>query len=462
MSESVPLLAYYSPWLSHLSLLPIVGHLFWILGLVLSTLFSAKDAVSSENLKEKSDQPKWEKLFPSIDNAATLKHESFETSESNSQAPQPCSTGLTTRLLPYKNSNGEIEWAFADDLTPGSELDAFKSAEVMNLKLGHTNNILSPVTSNSSNSDSSISNKKLGSSGLPQVSTPSSSSSEDDKNKDEETEGDDITGAHQCPHCLSRFKMRGYLTRHLKKHAPEKAYQCPFHKSSIYKDENDITHKCHPSGGFSRRDTYKMHLKCRHFRYPEGTSLKSRALSPGNCSMCGEWFENGEIWCEIHIEGGECKYLPHGFKGKSRIKNRLKKQMNRMIKEQKQKLRASGASVSDYQLPSLSTPSSVNTPNHGSSSFDYNGSPTLSVSPIDQHQIPQQSLHEDVYKQQSMFQPPVDHQEYPHTASNDYDDEFCLDTDQLGAFAYPQPLPVFSDSSLRNFHLNQAVPQYTN
>lgn len=466
MSDSMPFLAYYSPWLSHLSLLPVVGPLFWILGLVFSTLFSAKDAVSSENLKEKSEQPKWAKLFPSIDNAATLKHETFESSESNGQttqkkAPQPCSTGLTTRLLPYRNSNGEIEWAFSDDLTPGSELDAFKAAEVMGMKLSHSSNILSPVTSNSSNSDSSISNKKLGSSGLPQVSTPSSTSSDDDKNKDEETEGDDATGAHQCPHCLSRFKMRGYLTRHLKKHAPEKAYQCPFHKSSIYKDENDITHKCHPSGGFSRRDTYKMHLKSRHFRYPEGTSIKSRALSPGNCSMCGEWFENGEIWCEIHIEGGECKYLPLGFKGKSRIKNRLKKQMDRMVKEQRQKLKASGASVSDYQLPSLGTPSSVNTPGLRSSSFDYNHSPSLSVSPIDQHPTPQPSLHETSYKQ-SMLHSPVAHQEYLQATCDDYDDDFCLDTDQLGAFAYPQPLPVFSDSSLRSFHLNQAVPQYTN
>ncbi|SGZ55026.1 CIC11C00000003103 [Sungouiella intermedia] len=459
-------------WVMHLALLPVVGPLFWFLGLVLSTILPTRnDNIAPQKLKKKLvEQPECAGLFPSMDTASALPHEPFTVSKSStSQAPQPCSTGLTTRLLPFKNSNGEIEWAFTDELPPGSELDAFKSAEVMNLKLDKSNDILSPVTSNSSNNDSLISNKKLVSvSTLPQVNTPSSTSSEDDKNKDEDAEGDDGTGVHQCPHCLSRFKMRGYLTRHLKKHAAEKAYQCPFHKSSIYKDENDITHKCHPSGGFSRRDTYKTHLKSRHFRYPKGTSIKSRNLSPGNCSMCGEWFENGEIWCEIHIEGGECKYLPLGFKGKSRIKNRLKKQMNRMIKEQRQKLKAgtSGSVVTgDYQLPSLNTPNSVNTPIHGSNSYEYNHSPTMSVgSPIGPHQIPQQSLQESVYKQQAMLLHQVMQPEFALPADDDYDDDFCLDTDQLGAFAFQQPLPVFSEMapSLGGFNSypKQVVPQY--
>lgn len=436
-----------------------------MLALVISRLFPATNHVDIPETLEKTPvhQPEWAKLFPSMDHASTLKHESCETSDSPyGQTPQPCSTGLTTRLLPYKNSNGEIEWAFSDDIRPGSELDAFKSPEVMNLKSSANSDLLSPVTSNSSSNSLGCNKKLMSPSVLPQLNTPSSTTSDDDKQKDEE--GDDSTGAHQCPHCLSRFKMRGYLTRHLKKHAPEKAYQCPFHKSSIYKDENDITHKCHPSGGFSRRDTYKTHLKSRHFRYPEGTSIKSRSLSPGNCSMCGEWFENGEIWCEIHIEGGECKYLPLGFKGKSRIKNRLKKQMNRMIKEQRQKLKASGTTVAsnDYQLPSLITPNSVNTPIR-SNSLEYNHSPATSVGwPIDQLHIPDQSLHGSVYSQEVMLQAPVMLQAAP----DQYDDDFCLDTDQLGAFAFLQPLPVFSEvtPSLSDFssHPKQVVPQYTN
>lgn len=461
-------------WVSYLRLLPILGPLVWLLGDVFSALLPAKYVVLPGQQDERSP-PEESKLFPSID-TSSLVHESFlaTSSDHKPQTPQPCSTGLTTRLLPFRNAKGEIEWAFTDDLPPGTELDAFKSPEVMNMKLEKNDNILSPVTSNSSNNDSLISNKKNASiSTLPQVNTPSSTSSEDDKHKDDEEGGENLTGPHHCPYCESKFKMRGYLTRHLKKHAAEKAYRCPFHKSSIYKDEHDVIHKCHPSGGFSRRDTYKTHLKSRHFRYPTGTSIKSRNLSPGNCSMCGEWFENGEIWCEIHIEGGECKYLPQGFKGKSRIKNKLKKQLNRMMKEQRLKGKCHGpASVAsgDYQLPSLSTPTSVNTPLPGSASYDYNNSPTLSISSsIGNLQIPQKSFHDSGYKPspQTMMQSPQGvKQELSHSDKEDYDDDYCLDTDQLGAFAHDLPYPVFSQvaPSLRayNSYSRTGVPQYTN
>ena len=66
----------------------------------------------------------------------------------------------------------------------------------------------------------------------------------------------------KCPSCDAEFRVRGYLTRHMKKHSTKKAYTCPFHDKSIYVDENNITHKCHSSGGFSRRDTYKPILNC--------------------------------------------------------------------------------------------------------------------------------------------------------------------------------------------------------
>lgn len=450
-------------WFSRFLQLPIVSPLVWLVGLIFAALIPAKYAQLPKSEDDHATNEE-QRLFPSIEKV----HDSFATavSDKHPQTPQPCSTGLTTRLLPFKNANGEIEWAFTDDLPAGSELDAFKAAEVMNMKFEKNSSILSPVTSNSSNDDSLLSNKKNASSlALPQVNTPSSTSSEDDKKEDgENAEGSEY---HQCPHCDSTFKMRGYLTRHLKKHAAEKAYRCPFHKSSIYKDENDITHKCHPSGGFSRRDTYKTHLKSRHFRYPEGVTIKDRNLSPGHCSMCGEWFENGEIWCEIHVEGGECKYLPAGFKGKSRIKNRLKKQFNKMMKEQRQKAKGKGkgklGAGMDYQLPILCTPSSANTPIPGSASYDYNQSPTLSVSSsIGHQQIPHQSLHDSIYKltPQPILQTPqrIEVQE-------DYDDDFCLDTDQLGAFAQNQPYPVFEQvaPSLRALNsYNAGVAQYSN
>ncbi|KAK6455497.1 zf-C2H2 zinc finger, C2H2 type [Scheffersomyces xylosifermentans] len=337
-------------------------------------------------------------LFPSISNATIQNNQNnvkvkSELESESKEVAQPCSTGLTTRLLPFKNAKGEIEWAFTDDITPGNELDVFKmsrfepelkdgqdktsssshqkQAKQIEENTTNTDDNLSPTISNSSsNNESILSNNNNSKSGknlklkkeedhettpLTNHSSPftpndedeeedskkgelSSSSSSDNladsndlENDDLDNEEDDGTDkVHQCPHCDAVFKIRGYLTRHLKKHAIKKAYSCPFHQFSIYIDENNITHKCHPNGGFSRRDTYKTHLKSRHFKYPKGTKTKDRVNSPGTCSMCGGYFPNAEIWCELHVEGGECKFLPTGFKGKSRIKNRLKKQLSKM------------------------------------------------------------------------------------------------------------------------------------
>lgn len=103
----------------------------------------------------------------------------------------------------------------------------------------------------------------------------------------------------QCPHCPSSFRIRGYLTRHMKKHATKKAYSCPFFCSE------DKT-PCHPSGGFSRRDTYKTHLKARHFLYPVGTRSGNRGKVGGTCCGCGDKFESNEKWVEEHIHNRQC------------------------------------------------------------------------------------------------------------------------------------------------------------
>lgn len=107
----------------------------------------------------------------------------------------------------------------------------------------------------------------------------------------------------QCPHCTSSFRIRGYLTRHMKKHAIKKAYSCPF-----YCKHDKIP--CHPSGGFSRRDTYKTHLKARHFLYPPGTRSHSRGKVAGICSACGDRFDSNETWVEEHIHKRKCVGLP--------------------------------------------------------------------------------------------------------------------------------------------------------
>lgn len=106
----------------------------------------------------------------------------------------------------------------------------------------------------------------------------------------------------RCPHCPSSFRLRGYLTRHMKKHATKKAYSCPFYSGS------DRT-PCHPSGGFSRRDTYKTHLKARHFLYPSGTRSENRGKVAGVCSGCGMKFNSNEKWVEEHIHNRQCPRL---------------------------------------------------------------------------------------------------------------------------------------------------------
>lgn len=105
-----------------------------------------------------------------------------------------------------------------------------------------------------------------------------------------------------CPHCSASFRIRGYLTRHIKKHAVNKAYTCPFFECG---EETP----CHSTGGFSRRDTYKTHLKARHFVYPTGTRSENRAKVGGRCRGCGESFDSNETWVEEHIHKKQCRGL---------------------------------------------------------------------------------------------------------------------------------------------------------
>lgn len=107
----------------------------------------------------------------------------------------------------------------------------------------------------------------------------------------------------ECNHCTAKFKVKGYLTRHLKKHQSFKAFKCPFYHES---PSNGKGTKCHPTGGFSRRDTYKTHLKALHFIYPPGTKSNERNLISGRCAGCFRHFENNIDWLKNHIEKGDC------------------------------------------------------------------------------------------------------------------------------------------------------------
>ena len=128
----------------------------------------------------------------------------------------------------------------------------------------------------------------------------------DDMSKDGGTKVKNTPKSHECPYCHAKFRLRGYLTRHVKKHSKKKAYKCPFY-------DPKAVPKCHATGGFSRRDTYKTHLKARHFRYPPGVKSSKRTGMMGWCTACGEKFVNNEIWVERHIEAGLCPGLPADY-----------------------------------------------------------------------------------------------------------------------------------------------------
>ncbi|KAG0669860.1 species-specific tRNA processing [Maudiozyma exigua] len=188
----------------------------------------------------------------------------------------------------------------------------------------HRDNLpITPDSNNNSPNDVQLNknnqNKKRNYSSLNQslTSSPDIDTSIEGANKD---------GDFVCHYCDARFKMRGYLTRHIKKHALEKAYYCPFFNDNLKKED-----RCHTTGGFSRRDTYKTHMKARHFKYPDGVKPADRNKFGGHCNACNEYFTNANIWIKDHIENGQCKGLPKEYvrqlpapDSKQRITNRLK------------------------------------------------------------------------------------------------------------------------------------------
>lgn len=144
---------------------------------------------------------------------------------------------------------------------------------------------------------------------------------------------------YECSFCDASFRVKGYLTRHMKKHSSSKAFLCPFYQKST-EGHGHIGTKCHPTGGFSRRDTYKTHLKALHFIYPPGTKLSERNSNSGRCAGCFQYFENNYKWLEKHIETGVCQgtvqfkeQILHGAEpSKSPTKQICRKQSGQDIK----------------------------------------------------------------------------------------------------------------------------------
>ena len=67
---------------------------------------------------------------------------------------------------------------------------------------------------------------------------------------------------------------------------------------------------CHPTGVFSRCDTFKNHLKALHFEYPQKTKREQRSQVPGKCKHCGMKFPNVDIWLNQHV-GKSCGFRYH-------------------------------------------------------------------------------------------------------------------------------------------------------
>ena len=143
------------------------------------------------------------------------------------------------------------------------------------------------------------------------------------KNKDKDKNKDKI---YTCSICNTTFKVKGYLTRHLKKHAKSKPFHCPYFDSSIeYIENNNNTEqkipddnlkipRCHPTGGFSRRDTFKTHLKALHFVYPTGTKSNDRIDKHGRCAACFKEFSSNKDWLENHVMTNECEGMITKYK----------------------------------------------------------------------------------------------------------------------------------------------------
>jgi hypothetical protein len=221
-----------------------------------------------------------------------------------------------------------------------------------------------------------------------------------DIGKDEEETSDSGSDkekkkTYTCDYCGAEFRIRGYLTRHVKKHALTKAYECPFF------DEHS-ENKCHPTGGFSRRDTYKTHLKARHFKYPQGTRSQDRSTTSGKCGICNKSYDSNEDWVEHHIENGECEGLPEGYT--ARVKNSRRKNY-------------------EYPIPTQISPVSSHS----------NDSPaTNDGSPAVQHQ--QLNTAQDSIKLADALQ--KGRLQFSNGLINEYDnnDEFSLDVEQSLSF----------------------------
>ncbi|SCV05039.1 LANO_0G17150g1_1 [Lachancea nothofagi CBS 11611] len=170
---------------------------------------------------------------------------------------------------------------------------------------------VSPCTDASSGKPSSSASSKDVS--LPWPSTPAASAAPETLPSPPtglQTASPDSEQQFKCGFCSSSFKVKGYLTRHMKKHLINKEFQCPFWCDQC---------RCHPTGEFSRKDTYKTHLKSIHFVYPVGVAKNQRWNSKGRCAACFQEFSNNTDWFDKHVAKRACSELAVNIKEESEL-----------------------------------------------------------------------------------------------------------------------------------------------
>ncbi|CDO95786.1 unnamed protein product [Kluyveromyces dobzhanskii CBS 2104] len=320
--------------------------------------------LENEKLSQPTERHETVSLFPTSNNL----NKQLEYNPS----VVPCSldiNGLQSPMSVARTPEGQMEWK----MTIGTEhvpsqgglpvSTSFKRNEVSGPKT--TQDITpktdttpgSSVTSSQEDSkDSSNDTEDITKSdNCPVVYTPgisndnmsvTSTDSESQTLSENADEKKDADMKYICHYCDAEFKMRGYLTRHIKKHAVEKAYHCPFWDESLPQEK-----RCHSTGGFSRRDSYKTHLRSRHFVYPNNVKNLDRVNSRGDCGQCKKHFSSTNEWIEHHIENRQCEAILPTFKGNLKKSKKCGKLKMIMTSDGQSRFISNQATVNEAKVP---------------------------------------------------------------------------------------------------------------
>ena len=74
----------------------------------------------------------------------------------------------------------------------------------------------------------------------PIVITTTTKTNNIDVKKSPQLKNGTVENRFDCPSCDASFKVKGYLTRHLKKHSTSKAFECPFSITMVFMEVNVI------------------------------------------------------------------------------------------------------------------------------------------------------------------------------------------------------------------------------